>query len=101
MSNTNAHRHNRLESISITYMQEELGPWKKCRKSKCGGTMVPILTSYESKGKIYEEFECATCGKVIRDPEWKKDRDEARKNWKNKPRRGRYRGNNASNNKRP
>lgn len=102
MSRTNAHRTNHLESISYNYMQDELGPWKRCRKSKCSGTMVPILSRYENKGTIYEEFECCSCGKVIKDPQWKIDRDKARaEQKKNRPRRGRYRGNhNASDNQR-
>ena len=60
--------------------------------------MVQVFSRYKDHGPIYEEQECSTCGKVIKNPQYKKDRERERreqrnrKQWKNRPRTGTNRG---------
>lgn len=91
MAKSNKHHTNSLLSVALDYVKEMLGEWKKCLRKNCTGTMLSVLVRYEDKGKIYEEMECSTCGKVVKDPQWRIDREKAQQEQRN---RGGYRGNN-------
>lgn len=105
---SNRHRTNCLNSISLNYLTIELGPWKSCHRRNrkgvvCHGTLVPVFAQYQSQGTVYSEYECCKCGKVIRDPQWKIDKDkerEARRNNRTQHKRN-YRRSDASNIYRP
>ena len=68
MSHKNKHQHNSINSISLNYMHNELGPWIKCPKRSCPGTMTDIFVRWIQNGPIFNDKECTTCGKVTKDP---------------------------------
>lgn len=74
----NKHQSNRYDGIAQTYMTTVLGPWEVCPKSRCDGTLVQVLTRYKDHGTLNREKECATCGKVVKDPRFR--RNKFRKN---------------------
>ena len=104
MSRTNKHRINQEKSISVIYMKSELGGHKACPRRSCKGTCVPVCVRYTDHGPINNELECTTCGKVIKDPAFKKEREKYwnrkkkryNKNYNNKNKK-RKENNNASN----
>lgn len=100
MSRTNKHRTNRNQSISVNYMKFELGGHKPCPRRSCKGMCVPVIVRYLDHGPINHEFECTICGKVIKDPAFKKERERRwnkrkKKGFKKKP--SRKENQNASN----
>jgi len=46
--------------------------------------MIPVLVRYKDHGPINQEQECSTCGKILKDPRFKKQRQnhwKKRQNW--------------------
>jgi DNA-directed RNA polymerase subunit N (RpoN/RPB10) len=70
MSRTNKHRSNHLNSLSVNYMLDELGPRKSCPRRGCKGQCIQVLVRYKPYGPINYEHECVVCGKVIKDPRY-------------------------------
>ena len=75
MSRTNKHRPNRNTNITLQYMKEELGHKTKCPRKGCRGCMIEVLVRYEDHGPINFEKECTECGKVLKDPRFKRERE--------------------------
>lgn len=57
---------------------------KNCPRRSCKGTLVEVLTRYYDQGPINYELECTMCGKVIKDPRFKREREKAwqKNKWK-------------------
>jgi hypothetical protein len=87
MSNSNRHQHNRINSISLNFMNELFPNRKKCPRKSCKGIMVEVLSRYFNQGPINYEQECTMCGKVIKDPKFKQEREA---NWKKKKKHKRW-----------
>jgi hypothetical protein len=67
MSKSNKHHTNWIKSPSVSYLQDLLKPVKNCPKRSCKGTCTSVLVRYYDHGIIHNEYECTTCGKIIKD----------------------------------
>ena len=98
MSRANKHRSNRIESLSLIYMKTELGSYNPCPRRACSGIMIEVWSRYTNRGTINKEQECCVCGKVIKDPRFREEREkhwkEKKKAWDNRQKKNR--GSNAS-----
>jgi len=63
---------------------KELGSGRKCTRKSCPGNMVEVWTQYKNQGPINKEQECCVCGKVMKDPKYKEERE---RRWKAKKKR--------------
>ena len=75
MSQSNKCNTNLLNNHSVNFVKYELELNKQCLKRSCKGTCVEVLVSYSDQGPINHEYECTTCGKVIKDPQFRKERE--------------------------
>ena len=64
---SNKHHFNWLKSPSVTFLEEIIGNRRDCPKRSCKGKCVEVIVRYNDHGLIHHEFECTTCGKVIKD----------------------------------
>ena len=99
------HHINWLKSPSITFLTEFLKPIKSCPKRSCKGTCVEVLCRYFDHGVIHKEYECTTCGKIIKDyraiekdNQWQQQNNNNRRrnNRVNNSRTSRFRNNNST-----
>jgi len=70
-------KHHPKEPLGVTlrYVKEELGQKRKCPRRGCHGCMVEVWVRYENRGPINHEQECTECGKTVKDPRFKRERD--------------------------
>lgn len=80
------HRFHNINSISLSYLKDTLGPWKTCPRKECPGNMLEVYISYGNKDKVYKEWECSCCGKTLKNQKDAQERYE--KNKKNRNKRG-------------
>jgi hypothetical protein len=64
---SNKHHSNWLKSPSVLILEEIIGQRKDCPKRSCKGKCVEVIVRYHDHGLLHHEFECTTCGKVIKD----------------------------------
>lgn len=67
MSKSNKHHINWIKCPSVSFLEEIIGTRKNCPKRSCKGMCVEVLVRYSDHGLIHHEYECTTCGKVIKD----------------------------------
>jgi len=84
----NKHLCYNLYSPSIEYMETVLGPWKRCNKKNCGGTLINIKVCYEGDNRIHDEYECSICGKTIRSDLLKNKKNSSSYNYSQKNKKG-------------
>lgn len=76
MSNRNKHSTNHENGVAEQYLKDELGPRKQCTRRSCKGMCVEVHVQYTDHGPVHCEFECTICGKVIKDPRYRYDRQQ-------------------------
>jgi len=53
------------DQTSIDFLKD-LNHWRTCPRPGCGGTLIEILVKYGTNPRIFTEFECDRCSRVVK-----------------------------------